>query len=210
MPHGGFSSKHHTKTFLHFVRTRFIRFSAPPIFRGTRGWAFRRVGAALWVGRWNAPPNASAAIARSSFDPIPAIAITSATAPRPPAADRVKPKRERRWLQKPDNQSHFRGPENRQRVQAWRKAHPGYWRKGKPETKRQDLFGGQLPENEQVTKKIVRLALQDLLRMQPALVVGLISALTGSTLQEDIVEMVHRLQRKGQDILGTNATEKPS
>jgi hypothetical protein len=46
--------------------------------------------------------------------------------------------------------------------------------------------------------------------MQPALVVGLISMMTGSALQEDLVEMVRRLQRKGQDILGTNATEKPS
>ena len=100
-----------------------------------------------------------------------------------------KAEAQRRWLQKPDNQSHFRGPENRQRVQAWRKAHPGYWRKGKPEAKR---------------------PLQDLLRMQPALVVGLIATLTGSALQEAIVEMVRRLQRKGQAILGTNATEKPS
>jgi hypothetical protein len=43
---------------------------------------------------------------------------------------------------------------------------------------------------------------------QPALVVGLIATLTDSALQEDIAEAVRRLQRKGQDILGTNATAK--
>ena len=52
-------------------------------------------------------------------------------------------------------------------------------------------------------------ALQDLLLTQPALVVGLISMMTGSALQEDIAETVRRLQRKGLDILGTNPTGKP-
>jgi hypothetical protein len=131
---------------------------------------------------------------------------------KPACRRQSKAEAQRRWLQKPDNQSHFRGPENRQRVQAWRKAPPGYWRKGKPKVKRplQDLCAGQSPENEQLTKKTGPLALQDLLRMQPALVVGLISMMTGSALQEDIAEMVRRLQRKGQDILGANATRKPS
>ena len=44
--------------------------------------------------------------------------------------------------------------------------------------------------------------------MQPAVVVGLISTMTGSALQEDMVEIVRTLQRKGQDILGTNATAR--
>jgi hypothetical protein len=52
-------------------------------------------------------------------------------------------------------------------------------------------------------------ALQDLFSMQPAVVVGLISTMTGSALQVDIAETVRRLRRKGQDILGTNATGRP-
>jgi hypothetical protein len=128
---------------------------------------------------------------------------------KPACRQQSKADAQRRCLQKPENQGHFRGPENSQRVKAWRKAHPGYWRKGKPEAERplQDLCGNQLPENEQLTKESVRPALQDLLLTQPTLVVGLISAMTGSTLQEDIADAVRRLQRKGQDILGTNATE---
>ena len=33
------------------------------------------------------------------------------------------------WLAKPENQDYFRGPENVLRVQAWRAAHPDYWRR---------------------------------------------------------------------------------
>ena len=35
----------------------------------------------------------------------------------------------RAWLAKPENQDYFRGPENVARVQSWRAAHPGYWRR---------------------------------------------------------------------------------
>jgi len=129
---------------------------------------------------------------------------------KPACRQQGKADAQRRWLQKPDNQGHFRGPENSQRVRAWRKAHPGYWRKGKPEAKGplQDLCRGQSPQTEQVTNGIAPPALQDLCLTQPALVVGLIATLTGSALQEDIAEAVRRLQRKGQDILGTNATAR--
>jgi hypothetical protein len=127
---------------------------------------------------------------------------------KPACRRQSKAEAQRRWLQKPENEGHFRGPENSQRVKAWRKAHPGYWRKGKPQAKGplQDLCRGQSPQTEQVMKEIVRPALQDLCLTQPALIVGLIATLTGSALQEDIAEAIRRLQCKGQDILGTNAT----
>jgi hypothetical protein len=41
---------------------------------------------------------------------------------------------QKRWLQKPENQDYFRGSQNVQRVQRWRKANPGYWRR-KPQDK---------------------------------------------------------------------------
>ena len=37
------------------------------------------------------------------------------------------------WLAKSENQDYFRGPENVARVQAWRAAHPGYWRRARLE-----------------------------------------------------------------------------
>jgi len=129
---------------------------------------------------------------------------------KPACRQQSKAEAQRRWLERPENPDHFRGPENRQRVKAWRKAHPGYWRKGKPEAKGplQDLCKGQLSQTEPVRDESVPAALQDLCLAQPALMVGLIATLTGSALQEDIAEAVRRLQRKGQDILGTNATAK--
>jgi hypothetical protein len=43
-----------------------------------------------------------------------------------PECQRVsKRARQQRWLSKPENRDHFRGAENVQRVQEWRKAHPG-------------------------------------------------------------------------------------
>lgn len=35
---------------------------------------------------------------------------------------------QRRWLRKPQNEEYFQGPEHVNRVQRWRRAHPGYWR----------------------------------------------------------------------------------
>ena len=36
-----------------------------------------------------------------------------------------------RWRNKPENRNYFCGSAHVKRVQAWRKAHPGYWRRGK-------------------------------------------------------------------------------
>ena len=44
-------------------------------------------------------------------------------------------------------------------------------------------------------------ALQEVLLMQPAVMVGLISTMSGSALQEDIAATTRALLRKGQDIL---------
>ena len=128
--------------------------------------------------------------------------VTNATAASQHAARRVKRKASR-WLQRPENQNYFRGPENRQRVKDWRKAHPGYWRKKKSSTQvpLQEVFQGQVAHNEELNPGVTPDALQDLFSMQPAMVVGLISMMTGSALQEDIAATVGVLVRKGRDIL---------
>jgi hypothetical protein len=64
------------------------------------------------------------------------------------------------------------------RVQAWRKAHPGYWKK-----------------NSQ------RVALQDDCLPRDPLLLGLISTLANSTLQEDIAATCRHLINKGGEIL---------
>ena len=82
---------------------------------------------------------------------------------------------QRRWLQSPENQNYFRGPENRQRVKDWRKRNPGYWRKknSSSQVALQEVFQAQVAHNEEPSPKEAPDALQDLFSMQPAVVVGL-------------------------------------
>ena len=110
---------------------------------------------------------------------------------------------QRRWLQKPENQNYFRSADNSQRVKEWRKCNPGYWRKKKsrPEAPLQEVCQSQATQNQELSDKKVPDALQDLFSMQPVIIVGLISTMTGSALQEDIAATTRVLLRKGQDIL---------
>ena len=106
---------------------------------------------------------------------------------------------QRDWLARPENQNYFRGPEPVKRVQAWRKSHPWYWRK--KATPLQDDLTGQ-PVDHQVDKHyLVERALQDDILTQPALLVGVIATLTGSALQDDIVQTIRQLHHRGQTIL---------
>ena len=110
---------------------------------------------------------------------------------------------QQRWRQKPDNRDYFRGPENVQRVQRWREANPGYWCK-KPNFSRsalQDPLTVQPIENNSNNFDFANYALQDLLIVQPSVIIGIIAQLTGSALQDDIAMAARRMQQFGDDIL---------
>ena len=113
-----------------------------------------------------------------------------------------KAESQRRWLSKPHNRDHFRGSENVERVRQWRKAHPGYW-KGvrKPASTLQDLVPTQAPEPQPVALKTSPAPLQDIVGMQDPLLVGLISHLIDSPLQDHIEQTTLRLLTKGRTIL---------
>ena len=68
----------------------------------------------------------------------------------------------------------------------------------------QEVCQEQVAPNEGVSSEKASDALQEVLLMQPAVVVGLISMMTGNSLQEDIVATARVLIRKGQDILESN------
>jgi hypothetical protein len=104
-----------------------------------------------------------------------------------------------RWLVRPENQDYFRGPDQVRRVQAWRKAHPGYWRK-RP-TALQDTITAQPATGKQDKGCLTERALQEESLTHPAFMVGLISSLAGSALQEDIVRTIRQLHHRGQTIL---------
>ena len=115
--------------------------------------------------------------------------------------------RQQRWLSKPENRHHFRGPENVQRVVQWRKANPGYWKRSprRPARTLQDACSAQIVPTKELAPRALPEActctLQDVCQVQAPLLVGLISNFTDCTLQDDIVRFARRLIAKGQDIL---------
>ena len=112
---------------------------------------------------------------------------------------------QRRWAGKAENANYFRGSDHVERVRRWRAAHPGYWHRGKPRQQDalQETFGGQSVGGKEDEAKSVAVALQDVFSSQTPLMVGLISALTGHALQEDIVATARGFESRGRDILRT-------
>ena len=120
----------------------------------------------------------------------------------PPCRAASKAASQARWLAKPENQGYFRDPWHVIRVRAWRSRHPGYWRKPRRcATALQDVSRAQSIDSEAKTANFVRSPLQDLITAQPAVLIGLITHLVGTPLQDDIVRTTDRLLRLGQDIL---------
>ena len=114
-----------------------------------------------------------------------------------------------KWLNKPENKNYFRGPENIQRVREWRKQHPGYWKsKRSQEITLQESLIAQHAENEEDKHNFTNNALQDLLKAQAPVIIGLISNFIGSALQDDIAETLLRMQQSGQDILYSQPPKK--
>ena len=109
----------------------------------------------------------------------------------------------RRWLAKPENQDHFRGYAHVERVRVWRKAHPGYWRRDSKRPRAlQDVKTTQPIDAQTDNPVLTQDALQDVISSQHALLVGVISALTGSALQDEIAQSLREFQTRGALILG--------
>lgn len=124
---------------------------------------------------------------------------------------------QQRWLSSDKGAGYFKHKDNIERVREWRKAHPGYWKRktahsAEPPVALQDISNAQVienKENEDAHEISQNHALQDLCFLQPALIIGLISTLTGSTLQDDIATTSRRFIDSGRDILG-KATPNPT
>lgn len=108
-----------------------------------------------------------------------------------------------RWSQKPGNETYFRGAVNTERSRQWRKGHPDYWRNKKavPQVALQDVLKSQATSKETVVQPELPFALQDVCLTQPALLVGLISIMTGHAQQDDIALSARLFLSRGEDIL---------
>jgi len=112
---------------------------------------------------------------------------------------------QRRWLRQAANHDYFRGPEQTLRVQQWRKAHPGYWKKEPPAAQPGQIVASRTPASKQTSCNARSRhlgALQDVCLSQNPVFVGLLSMITRTTLQEDIAETVGKLLFRGEKILG--------
>jgi hypothetical protein len=100
---------------------------------------------------------------------------------------------QQKWLNKPENQDYFRCPDNIRRVQQWRKDNPGYRQRQKRNrtVALQDSLNAQAIENKTNNHQS---ALQDVVIMQPAVLIGLIANFTGIAIQDDMVETLLRLR----------------
>ena len=126
-----------------------------------------------------------------------------------------------KWLKKPANCCYFRGPENVERVRAWRERHPGYWRKKRPALQAlQDLAPTQVTEEELVrvheeevsrgayaglkhSRSSSSAALQDLAGVQVPLLAGVVSLLIGDALQDRFAVFARELVDRGKRVLAT-------
>jgi hypothetical protein len=117
---------------------------------------------------------------------------------------------QRQWLRQPGSRDCFRSSARLEKIQAWRQAHPGYWRQQKPSSQGTQVAGNKPLNPEQgscnVPASDLR-TLQDSCPIQPSEFVGLISMLTGSTLQEDIEATRRNLLLRGRNILGIKSPE---
>lgn len=117
-----------------------------------------------------------------------------------------------KWLKKPQNQNYFRGSDNVRRVQQWRAKNPGYSRKrnstvGNASTLHAPLMM-QASDNKEKKVDLKPEPLQDVLMAQPFVLIGLIAHLTGSALQDDIVQTSRKLQQLGEDFLNNPNSNK--
>jgi hypothetical protein len=112
---------------------------------------------------------------------------------------------QKKWQEKPENLDYFKGPDHVKRVQDWRRRNPGYWKRpSSKEVALQDPLNLQPAENNiknHESELLSNSALQDLLTVQPTVIIGLIANFIGSALQDDIAETLQRMQQSGQDIL---------
>jgi len=119
---------------------------------------------------------------------------------------------QRRWYRKPENLSHYRNGEGTKRMQDWRAAHPGYWRKKSPVSAGAQSAEPQALNPEQTSRnapKPLPLALQDFCLAKEPAFIGLISMFMGSALRDDIQVFARRLVEQGCNILGLVLPEQP-
>src|SRR5208337_450386 len=103
----------------------------------------------------------------------------------------------------------FPDPENARHVRQWRQTHPGYWKRKNPVLDRTQPVPPQdvNPVESSCNVPPLPRTLQDFALAQNPGFVGLISMITGRTLQDDIAVTARRVIEQGRNILGLSLPE---
>lgn len=141
------------------------------------------------------------------FTPDPRNAHKQKYCHQPACRQASKAAAQAKWRESEKGRDYFRGPDNVRRVQEWRKANPGYSRRstGNSKDALQDHSTAKSTETQAVERQLPCNALQDLLKAQIPIFVGLIAKFTGCALQDDIVNTTRKLQQLGADILNPSS-----
>ena len=144
---------------------------------------------------------------KEPFSPDPRNLRHHAYCSKPECRAASKRASQRSWLSSCKGHGYFKGPENSARVRLWRAANPKYWKRTRPAvpTALQDVIPLEPVKKQDVKTSLATIALQDICLLQPALLIGLIANLSGSVLQDDIVQTARRLLVSGRDILGNSS-----
>ncbi len=108
-----------------------------------------------------------------------------------------KRRSQERWCRKTENKAYWRGPDQVRRVQVWRRENSGFSKKRRKDSAPAPLQGLTVPLQEETAPP----PLQDVILPQDPLLVGLVSLLTRSTLQDEIAKACRDLIAKGRAIL---------
>ena len=128
--------------------------------------------------------------------------------PQPACRQASKAASQRRWLSKASNSDYFRGADQVRRIQLWRQSHPGYWRKKAPSSQGTQAVESQSANLAQASCNVPRTlpgTLQDFCLAQDPGFIGLVSMITGRTLQDDIAPIVRPGGRTGPKHSGAEA-----
>ena len=132
--------------------------------------------------------------------------------PKPECQAASKQASQQKWCRK--NPGYFHGDIQVKRVQAWRRLHPGYWKKedaagasGQRDALQDLLLAQGFDAQGVMTLRNCLLAeisqpLQDVLAAQNSTLVGLASMICGEPLQEDIVRVLRACYERGRHIGG--------
>lgn len=138
------------------------------------------------------------------FVPSPQNAHKQCYCPQSACKKASKLAADKRWVAK--NPHYHSGEAAVARVQAWRAANPGYWRRKteplEPSTLQDDCIVEVVDEQKE-SAALEHFALQDDSNSQAFVILGLIAFFTGSTLQDNIAQSCRDLHKQGRQILGT-------